>query len=126
MIEDTSKRSAARHLAGGLEMGPSTYIEAMEGLGQVEVVGSDILPVLCQDGDAALRDLGIELGPADADDLLFRHVRLPQGWRREGSAHDMWSYVVDETGAKRVAVFYKAAFYDRRAFCRVEPDRSRT
>ena len=33
----------------------------------------------------------------------------------------MWSHIVDAEGRKRVAVFYKAAFYDRRADMRLEP-----
>jgi predicted secreted protein len=30
----------------------------------------------------------------------------------------MWSYIVDDEGTQRVAIFYKAAFYDRDAFMR--------
>ena len=32
----------------------------------------------------------------------------------------MWSYLTDQHGRQRVAIFYKAAFYDRRAFMRLE------
>lgn len=32
----------------------------------------------------------------------------------------MWSYLVDELGRRRGAIFYKAAFYDRDAFMRLE------
>jgi hypothetical protein len=46
---------------------------------------------------------------------MFRQATLPPGWKKTGSDHDMWSYVEDERGLRRVAVFYKAAFYDRRA-----------
>jgi len=31
----------------------------------------------------------------------------------------MWSYLLDEHGRRRVAIFYKAAFYDRSAFMRL-------
>lgn len=53
-------------------------------------------------------------------DELFIDVILPEGWTKVGSDHDMWSYVHDNLGRKRLSVFYKAAFYDRRADVRVE------
>jgi hypothetical protein len=36
------------------------------------------------------------------------------------SDHDMWSYIEDERGIKRVAIFYKAAFYDRSAYMHLQ------
>jgi len=92
------------------------YVEEQERAGQQQVVSSDVLPL---EGSSApderydLGELGVFVG--DPVDDLFREVRLPAGWRREGSGHSMWSYIVDERGLQRVAVFYKAAFYDRRA-----------
>jgi hypothetical protein len=46
---------------------------------------------------------------------MFRPATLPEGWRREGSDHAMWSHIVDDQGRKRASIFYKAAFYDRGA-----------
>ena len=39
------------------------------------------------------------------------HARLPcrRAWKREGSSHAMWSYINDELGRERVAIFYKSA-----------------
>jgi hypothetical protein len=63
--------------------------------------------------------LGFKLGDPDPQDSLFRPVTLPEGWRREASDHAMWSNIVDPNGRKRVAIFYKAAFYDRKAHMRL-------
>ena len=39
---------------------------------------------------------------------------------RSGKINLSSGVFVDETGTRRVAVFYKAAYYDRRAFMRLE------
>jgi len=65
--------------------------------------------------DVGFEALGFTFGPVDPHDPLFRPATLPDGWTKEGSDHDMWSYVVDELGRRRVGVFYKAAFHDRHA-----------
>lgn len=91
-------------------------IEAQERQGQREVLASTTLPA---DLNGASREgfetLGFRFGDAIPGDPLFQEASLPAGWRREGSKHAMWSYIVDERGLRRVAVFYKAAFYDRKA-----------
>lgn len=101
----------------------SAHIVAQEKRGQDELVGSTQFPAKAP--VAELEALGFTFGPVDEGDPLFRPADLPQGWRREGSDHDMWSYVLDEKGRRRVAVFYKAAFYDRNAFARVVRPTSR-
>ena len=117
--EDTSGRGPSDHLLGILTEGQSSYIEVMEAEGQAQVVNSDVLPIEMNGGKRGdYEALGFVFG--DVVDDLFQAVTLPGGWRREGSDHSMWSYVVDAEGSRRVAVFYKAAFYDRRAFMRIE------
>jgi len=118
-IENTAHRDPALHLLGSLSDGTS-YIEGMEAAGQRQLVASTSLPVEANDGDAAFEALGFVLGKPDPRDPLFREAKLPEGWGKEGSDHNMWSYIVDQLGRRRVAVFYKAAFYDRRAFMRLE------
>lgn len=49
------------------------------------------------------------------DDELFVNVTAPEGWAIRPSAHSMHSDIVDERGRVRGGIFYKAAFYDRRA-----------
>lgn len=92
-------------------------IEAQEAQGQRDFVSNETLPLECLhyngDADELLKSLGFELG--DAVDDLFRSVKLPDGWSKKPTEHSMWSRVVDASGRERLAVFYKAAFYDRRA-----------
>ncbi|MFI6248999.1 hypothetical protein [Streptomyces sp. NPDC051016] len=123
MIENTQdpqsvKATALLALATG---DTDAIIRAQERAGQQQLVHSDRLPTETSNaGDTALlRDLGFVLGEPDPADPLFRPATLPEGWKREASDHDMWSYVIDQLGRRRLAVFYKAAFYDRRAFMRL-------
>jgi len=92
----------------------SEYIEAQEKAGQRQLVNSDRLPVRGSD-DPEFLTLGFTFGEPDPHDELFRPATLPAGWNRQGSDHAMWSHIVDQLGRKRVAIFYKAAFYDRSA-----------
>lgn len=117
-IENTSKRDPALHLA--VAMGNADgYISDMERAGQQQLLVSSMLPTNSHGSDEALIALGFELDAPDPNDRLFRSARLPKGWSREGGSHAMWSHLIDEHGRKRVAVFYKAAFYDRRADMRL-------
>ncbi len=99
----------------------SDFILEQEAQGQREMVNSDVLPIKIS-GSGTIRDfeaLGFVFGDGKIDGI-FRPATLPMGWKREASDHDMWSYIVDETGKRRVAIFYKAAFYDRDAFMSLE------
>ena len=122
-IENTQSPDS-RHATALLALAtgdPSAVIEAQERAGQAQLVHSDRLPaqieVHSDTGDqAGFEALGFTFGDPDPKDPLFRPATLPEGWKREASDHDMWSYIVDQLGRRRVSVFYKAAFYDRRAF----------
>lgn len=65
----------------------------------------------------------MERGPAEAfgfvfgddADELFVNVTAPDGWAIRPTDHSMHSEIVDEQGRVRGSIFYKAAFYDRRA-----------
>jgi hypothetical protein len=92
-------------------------IEAQEAAGQQALVNSELLPL---DG---IDDVAIPLRityEKKVIDGIFVKASMPIGWKKVGSDHSMWSYIVDETGKKRAAIFYKAAFYDRSAFIRLE------
>ena len=92
-------------------------IEAQEAMGQAALVGTkDTLPKDCPQKE--LEALGFVFG-GPIDDL-FINVTFPAGWSKKATEHSMWSELLDETGKKRGAIFYKAAFYDRRAFIRLE------
>lgn len=106
-------------LQGNLEAGTPAGIVASEKAGQGVVVNSDILPRESFRGDSktALEALGIEV--TGIHDDLFYAVKLPAGWGKEGTEHNMWSVLKDETGKVRAEIFYKAAFYDRKANIRL-------
>jgi hypothetical protein len=118
MIEDTSRRDPKEHVMGSLVEGRDGYITGMESAGQSQLVQSEQLPVDGFDDD--ILALGIVRGDNHLCDDLFVNATLPEGWSRRRSDHAMWSYLVDERGVRRVAIFYKAAFYDRRASMRPE------
>lgn len=108
--EDTSRRHPAQHLLGLLG-DHEGYITGMEAAGQRQLVASQALPAHGPWDE--LTELGFVKG--DAVDDLFVTAQLPAGWSKEGSDHAMHSYIVDERGVRRVNVFYKAAYYDRKA-----------
>lgn len=93
----------------------------MEARGQRQLVNSSQLPVEVQrpGTDADFEAVGFTFGAPEERDDLFRPAALPPGWTKRGSDHAMWSYIDDELGRERVAIFYKAAFYDRSAFMRL-------
>lgn len=89
-------------------------IERQEAAGQRMLVASAMLP---KEIHGATREqltaLGFKFG-ADVDEL-FVTCELPPGWTKHGTDHSMHSDLLDEQGRKRAGIFYKAAFYDRRA-----------
>ena len=90
-----------------------------ESEGQDQVVSMDVLPTHIYGSEEAfkapLQSKGGTWGEPLIDDPLFTHVKLPLGWTKVPTDHDMWSEVHDETGKVVARVFYKAAFYDRKA-----------
>lgn len=115
MIENTAGHDPLLHLLGALG-GLDDYVTGMEKQGQQQFVHSDRLPTEVLHGtDEDFVAMGFTFGPADPSDPLFRPAILPGGWTREGSEHAMWSYILDTNGRRRASIFYKAAFYDRKA-----------
>lgn len=98
---------------------PTSFIEAQEAAGQREMVNSDVIPTDMRGEEDEFTKLGFVLGDILDGDPMFRHATLPPGWKREGSGHAMWSYLIDSDGFRRAEIFYKAAFYDRSAFIRL-------
>lgn len=84
-----------------------------ERVGQQELVASTNMPKSMHPSRDTFEAVGFKFG-ADLDNLFVK-ATLPQGWTRAATDHSMHSDVLDEKGRKRVGVFYKAAFYDRRA-----------
>lgn len=117
MIENTSS-PASREAFALLAMAVGStdgLIENQERAGQTQLVHSDCLPTELRSPREEFEALGFAFGQPDPHDPLFTAATLPDGWTKQGSDHDMWSYVLDEHGRRRIGIFYKAAFYDRRA-----------
>lgn len=86
-------------------------IEAQEAQGQKDLIEGDMLPKQCP--REQLEQLGFEFGE-DVDDI-FINCKFPKGWKKVATSHSMNSNLVDDKGRVRGNIFYKAAFYDRRA-----------
>ena len=114
-MKKTIKESDAMNLMAAIVPGG---IEAQEKRGQTAFVESEWLPSEMQPNHEAYEKLGFKFG-VRVDDIFIK-AKLPPGWRKEPTDRDMWSLIVDNHGKKRVAIFYKAAFYDRHAFMRLE------
>lgn len=92
------------------------FIEEQEAAGQRQLVASEQLPTEMHGGTQAdFEALGFVFGDVTPGDPLFRAATLPAGWRKRAMDHAMGSEILDELGRQRVSIFYKAAFYDRRA-----------
>ena len=90
------------------------WIEKQEADGPRTLVESEMIP---KEVHGATREQLIALGFKFGDDVdeLFVTCELPLGWTKLGTSHSMHSDLLDEHGRKRAGIFYKAAFYDRRA-----------
>lgn len=113
-IENTTRAAASNHPTVGYVMRMPGAIEASEARGQAQFVASQSLPTDVRDRKV-FEALGFTFGKPFADDPLFAPATLPAGWTKRGTSHDMHSEILDEKGRVRAGVFYKAAFYDRKA-----------
>lgn len=119
MPENTTRNPHPEWTMGG---NPDAIIE-QEKAGQAQLTQESQLPVRligCTEDD--LTAAGITLGAPVDGDPLFRHVEFPPGWALVPTEHQMWSALVDGGGVERFAVFYKAAFYDRKAHVMPTPE----
>jgi hypothetical protein len=102
-------------------LGGELFIRHQEAQGQAELVEGSILPADMNGQQALFEAVGFKFGAPVDGDPIFVHATLPPGWRIEATDHAMWSRIVDAKGRERAVVFYKAAFYDRRADMRLTP-----
>lgn len=94
----------------------SDAILGQEADGQRSFVTSETLPTeMSMDDRAALEAAGVVFGEVVPGDDLFQYVQLPAGWTKRSTSHSMHNDLLDDKGRKRAGIFYKAAFYDRRA-----------
>ncbi len=92
-------------------------IEAQEARGQMIMCNASILPKDCPRAD--LESWGIVFGE-DTNDL-FVNVIFPEGWKVFRGNSSYWNILRDNKGRPRAEIFYKAAFYDRRASMHLIP-----
>ncbi len=111
-ITDTSASPRIEWLGAG-----DGNIERQEAAGQRELAASSQLPTEGL-GEVATA-LGIVVHGETKGDPLFSDVTLPAEWEVAPTDHSMWSELRDAIGTVRAEVFYKAAFYDRKAFIRL-------
>ena len=115
-----------------------SFIEDMEERGQRQLVsqttrlptdglttdrhGASLGGQLKQDGkeENPWEKMGVKIGEPVVGDEMFTNVELPAGWALKATSHSMWSKLVDDKGRERASMFYKAAFYDRSAFVRLQ------
>jgi hypothetical protein len=92
-------------------------IERQEKRGQSYVIDNSLLP---KEGIPAeeLKKLGFTF--IGSEDELFNKWKLPKGWKIIAADHNMWTFIVDDRGTVIIEIFYKAAFYDRRANMRMK------
>lgn len=95
-------------------------IVASEKRGQTALVNSTNMPSEMYPSREAFEAVGFTFG--EPIDELFLAATLPAGWTRAATNHDMHSDIRDEAGKVRVTIFYKAAFYDRRADATLLPE----
>lgn len=89
-------------------------IERQEAEEQEKLVASQQIPKEIRGATREqLAAIGFVFG-ADVDEL-FVECKLPPGWTKRATSHAMHSDLLDEKGRKRAKIFYKGAFYDRRA-----------
>lgn len=96
------------HIPGAIEA------QEAEGAAAMQAGDCEVIPAKGY-ADDELTALGFVLGPIDPKDPLFRQATLPPGWKRIGTGHSMHTSIVDKLGRKRAAIFFKNAYYDRRA-----------
>lgn len=90
-------------------------IEAQEKAGQTTLVACNAqLPKRI---NGATREQMVGLGFVFGEDVdeLFVACKFPEGWRLRATDHAMHSDLLDANGSIRGLLFYKAAFYDRKA-----------
>lgn len=107
-------------LAHAMAGGTTAAIEHQEAHGQQELVNSESIPYRGSNGKdrTILESWGFKFGEHDGQDL-FIEVEMPAGWKKVRTDHSMWSNLLDDKGRIRASIFYKAAFYDRDAFMRL-------
>ena len=122
-FDDTIENTTLRPHSAWLLEDNVRAIESQEKKGQEQLVYSAVLPVEGTSNEAEWAAMGVKLGEPEDGDPLFRKATLPHGWKKVSTGHSMCSNLVDDRGIIRAKIFYKAAFYDRRADVSLVPEK---
>lgn len=101
----------------------SKAILKQEADGQRSFTTSSTLPTqMGQDDRTVLEQAGVVFGDKVDGDEMFTYVTLPAGWEMVASPQNdsRWTELHDDKGRRRAMMFYKAAFYDRKAHLSTE------
>lgn len=108
-------------LGEAMKHGTEDAILKMEAAGAYQLRNQrEVLPTKGLEKRDIWKAMGIVVGEKVDDDSLFTHVVLPDGWTLtpSDSNPDYWTELRDVKKRLRATIFYKAAFYDRKAFIR--------
>ena len=104
----------AQALGRGPTAGTPEAILASEAAGQQQLVNGTSLPKESRPPwEEVVKHVRLIID--DVVDDIFVSVTLPDGWTKKPTSHNMWSELYDDKGRLRASMFYKAAFYDRKA-----------
>lgn len=128
MDANSAYEELMRLIREGAVDNPSLAIEIQERIGQQRLIEYNLLPKTVSLFEIQDRAANIAYTKKCYDamgirtifehDDLFYNAFLPLGWRIEDTEHHMWSNVLDDRNRKRISIFYKASFHDRKAFAR--------
>lgn len=119
---DESQFDPCLLLLESMTLGGSKAVEAQEARGARQLHGATVLPTSGTEDAELWVKLGFKLGEPFPDDPLFRPAEFPAGWRITNNPENpdpRGMQLVDNRGRRRAYVFYKAAYYDRKASIRL-------
>lgn len=94
--------------------GEENFLENMEVEGQQKAIRRNKMAKSMRPEKEIWEQLGFKFSEIEDDDILY-DATLPEGWSMQATEHAMWINILDPNGRIRGKMFYKAAFYDRRA-----------
>ncbi|CAN5711925.1 hypothetical protein BH11PAT2_BH11PAT2_08820 [soil metagenome] len=99
-------------------------IAEQEVSGRQSFIESDTLPTMIWSGSRnSLEEAGVKFLAIVDDDPKFQYVELPEKWKKiphpTVDGNDFWTCLIDETGATRAEIFFKAGFHAREAWMRI-------
>ena len=89
-------------------------VEIVERSAQDVAVSTTLMAKDMNPGREVWESLGFEFADIEGDDVLCR-AKLPEGWTMNATDSQYWTEIRDENGMVRGKMFFKGAYYDRKA-----------